>query len=34
MNSVHEAIEQLNIKTIQDKNFVLTNNIIDNLIIF
>ncbi|CAI6369784.1 unnamed protein product [Macrosiphum euphorbiae] len=34
MDSIHEAIEQLNIKTIQDEHFVLTNNVIDNLIIF
>jgi hypothetical protein len=34
MNFVHEAIEQLNINTIQDEHFVLTNNIIDNLTIF
>jgi hypothetical protein len=33
-NSVHQAIEQLNIKTIQDEHFVLINNILDNLIIF
>jgi len=34
MNSVHKAIEQLSITTIQDDNFVLTNNVIGNLIIF
>jgi len=34
MNSAHEAVEQLNITTIQDENFVLKNNVIDNLIIF
>lgn len=34
MNSVHEAVEQLNIKTIRDENVELINNVIDNLIIF
>lgn len=34
MNSVHEAVEQLNIKTSRDENFLLINNVIDNLIIF
>jgi len=34
MNSVHEAIERLNIKTIQNEHFVITNNVLNNLIIF